>query len=263
MHSPPHLTLLPTPPARPGWLRYAAPQRFYPLAGRLIPWLALAAALFAAAGLYVGLVKAPVDSQQGEVYRILFIHVAAAWMSMFLYLVMALYAALGLILQTRLSFMMMRALAPTGALFTFLTLWTGALWGKPTWGAWWVWDARLTSELILLFLYLGFMALQAASDDPRRGDRGGAILLLAGVVNVPIIYFSVRWWSTLHQGASINLTTAPSMARVMPAGMLFVPSIGGISHHVNEDTREDDIVLGCEVLAASCCYILENNGEAT
>lgn len=222
MHSPPHLTLLPTPPARPGWLRYAAPQRFYPLAGRLIPRLALAAALFAAAGLYVGLVKAPVDSQQGEVYRILFIHVAAAWMSMFLYLVMALYAALGLILQTRLSFMMMRALAPTGALFTFLTLWTGALWGKPTWGTWWVWDARLTSELILLFLYLGFMALQAASDDPRRGDRGGAILLLAGVVNVPIIYFSVRWWSTLHQGASINLTTAPSMARVMLAAMLLM-----------------------------------------
>ncbi|MGE8616529.1 MAG: heme ABC transporter permease CcmC [Achromobacter spanius] len=204
------------------WMRYASPTVFYPLAGRLIPWLALAAALFAAAGLYVGLVVAPPDSQQGEVYRILFIHVAAAWMSMFLYLVMAAYAALGLIYNTRLSFMMMRALAPTGALFTFLTLWTGALWGKPTWGAWWVWDARLTSELILLFLYLGFIALQAATDDVRRADRSGAILLLAGVVNVPIIYFSVRWWSTLHQGASINLTTAPSMARIMVTAMLLM-----------------------------------------
>ncbi|WP_454676579.1 heme ABC transporter permease CcmC [Achromobacter marplatensis] len=211
-------------PATPGagWLRYASPAVFYPLAGRLIPVLALAAALFACAGLYVGLTVAPTDSQQGEVYRILFIHVAAAWMSMFLYLVMAGYAALGLIYNTRLSFMMMRALAPTGALFTFLTLWTGALWGKPTWGAWWVWDARLTSELILLFLYLGFMALQAATDDTRRADRGGAILLLAGVVNVPIIYFSVRWWSTLHQGASINLTSAPSMARIMVAAMLLM-----------------------------------------
>lgn len=214
----------PAPPATPntGWMRYASPAVFYPLAGRLIPLLAIAAALFAAAGLYVGLVVAPTDSQQGEVYRILFIHVAAAWMSMFLYLVMAGYAALGLIFNTRLSFMMMRALAPTGALFTFLTLWTGALWGKPTWGAWWVWDARLTSELILLFLYLGFMALQAATDDIRRADRGGAILLLAGVVNVPIIYFSVRWWSTLHQGASINLTTAPSMAHVMVTAMLLM-----------------------------------------
>ena len=208
--------------SRPGWMRYASPAVFYPLAGRWIPWLALAAALFAAAGLYVGLVVAPPDSQQGEVYRILFIHVAAAWMSMFLYLVMAGYAALGLIYHTRLSFMMMRALAPTGALFTFLTLWTGALWGKPTWGAWWVWDARLTSELILLFLYLGFIALQAATDDVRRADRSGAILLLAGVINVPIIYFSVRWWSTLHQGASINLTTAPSMARIMLTAMLLM-----------------------------------------
>ncbi len=209
-------------PQRSGWLRYASPALFYPLAGRMIPFFALGAALLAVAGLYTGLVVAPIDSQQGEVYRILFIHVAAAWMSMFLYLVMAGYAALGLILNTRLSFMMMRALAPTGALFTFLTLWTGALWGKPTWGTWWVWDARLTSELILLFLYLGFMALQAATDDTQRADRGGAILLLAGVVNVPIIYFSVQWWSTLHQGASINLTTAPSMAHIMVTAMLLM-----------------------------------------
>lgn len=188
----------------------------------MIPWFAAMALLLATAGLYVGLVLAPADSQQGEVYRILFIHVAAAWMSMFLYLVMAAYAALGLVYRTRLSFMMMSAIAPTGALFTFLTLWTGALWGKPTWGTWWVWDARLTSELILLFLYLGFMALQGATDDSRRADRGGAILVLAGVVNVPVIYFSVQWWNTLHQGASISLTAAPSMAHVMILAMLLM-----------------------------------------
>ena len=143
-------------------------------------------------GLYIGFFVAPTDCQQGEAYRIIFIHVPAAWMSMFIYLVMAFWAALGLVFNTRLSSMMAQALAPTGALFTFLALWTGALWGKPIWGTWWVWDARLTSELILLFLYLGFMALQAAIDDPRRADRAGALLALVGVVNVPIIYFSVQ-----------------------------------------------------------------------
>jgi heme exporter protein C len=163
---------------------------------------------------------APTDHQQGESYRIIFLHVPAAWMSMFIYLVMAFWAAVGLAFNTRLSGMMASALAPTGALFTFLALWTGALWGKPTWGTWWVWDARLTSELILLFLYLGFMALQAAIDDPRRADRAGAVLAIVGVVNVPIIYFSVKWWNTLHQGASVSLTSAPTMAATMFAGMI-------------------------------------------
>ena len=141
---------------------------------------------------------------------------------MFIYLVMAGWAMIGLALNTRLSFMMARALAPTGALFAFLSLWTGALWGKPTWGAWWVWDARLTSELILLFLYLGVMALQAAIDDQRRGDRAGALLAIVGAINVPIIYFSVIWWNTLHQGASVSVTRAPSMAKTMLAGMLLM-----------------------------------------
>ena len=118
-------------------------------------------------------------------------------------------------LNTRLSFMAMQALAPTGALFAFLCLWTGALWGKPTWGTWWVWDARLTSVLILLFLYVGFIALQSAIDDPRRADRAGALLALVGVVNVPVIYFSVQWWNTLHQGATISLRSAPTMASTM------------------------------------------------
>ena len=204
------------------WFRYASPQTFYPLAGRMIPWFAGAAAVFAIAGLYVGFFVAPTDAQQSEVYRVIFIHVPVSWMSMFIYLVMAAWGAIGLAFNTRLSFMMARSLAPTGALFAFLSLWTGALWGRPTWGTWWVWDARLTSELILLFLYLGVMALQAAIDDQRRGDRAGALLAIIGAINVPIIYFSVVWWNTLHQGASVSLTRAPSMARAMLAGMLLM-----------------------------------------
>jgi len=202
------------------WFKYAAPATFYPLAGKLIPWFALAAAGLTVVGLYLSFFVAPTDFQQGESYRIIFIHVPAAWMSMFIYIVMAGWAAAGLIFNTRLSSMMASALAPTGALFTFIALWTGALWGKPTWGAWWVWDARLTSELILLFLYMGFLALHAAIDDPRRADRASAVLALVGVVNVPIIYFSVKWWNTLHQGASVSMTMAPKMATTMLLGML-------------------------------------------
>ena len=204
------------------WFRFASPQTFYPLAGRMMPWFFGVAAGLAAAGLYIGFFVAPTDAQQGQVYRVIFIHVAASWLSMFIYLVMAGWSAIGLSLNTRLSFMMARALAPTGAMFAFLSLWTGALWGKPTWGAWWVWDARLTSELILLFLYLGVMALQAAIDDPRRGDRAGALLAIIGAINVPIIYFSVIWWNTLHQGASVSVTRAPSMAKTMLWGMLLM-----------------------------------------
>jgi heme exporter protein C len=202
------------------WFKYASPQNFYPVAGRLIPWFWALAAIFGLAGLYIGFLVAPTDAQQGEGYRIIFLHVPASWMSMFIYLVMAFWAGLGLAFNTRLSGMMATALAPTGALFAFLSLWTGALWGKPMWGAWWVWDARLTSELILLFLYIGFIALQSAIDDPRRADKAGAILALVGVVNVPIIYFSVKWWNTLHQGSSVSLTKSPSMAMTMLWGML-------------------------------------------
>jgi heme exporter protein C len=203
-------------------LRHAAPQAFYALAGRLVPWFAAGAALAAVAGLYLAFFVAPTDAQQGEVYRIIFVHVPAAWMSMFIYMVMAFWAAVGLAFNTRLSFMMAHALAPTGALFAFLALWTGAVWGKPTWGTWWVWDARLTSELILLFLYLGYVALNAAIDDPRRADRACALLALAGAVNVPVIYYSVQWWNTLHQGASVSLTKSPSMAGTMLTGMLLM-----------------------------------------
>ena len=202
------------------WFLFSSPQSFYPLAGALQPWFAAAAFLLCAWGLYIGFFVAPTDAQQGESYRIIFVHVPAAWMSMFLYLVMGFWSAVGLVLNTRLSSMMATALAPTGALFTFIALWTGALWGKPTWGTWWVWDARLTSELILLFLYIGFMALQAAIDDPRRADKAGAVLALVGVINIPIIYFSVQWWSTLHQGASVSMKSAPTMAATMLLGML-------------------------------------------
>jgi len=202
------------------WFRFASPASFFPLAGRLIPWFATAAAILAAVALWLGFAVAPTDATQGEAYRIIFIHVPAAWMSMFIYLVMAFWCAMSLTLNTRLAAMMAQALAPTGALFTFLALWTGALWGKPTWGTYWAWDARMTSELILLFLYFGYMALRHAIDDPRRADRASAVLALVGAVNVPIIYFSVKWWNTLHQGATVSLTTAPKMAAVMLTGML-------------------------------------------
>jgi heme exporter protein C len=204
------------------WFKYSSPATFYPLAGKLIPWFYGLAVILCAAGLYVSFFMAPTDATQGDSYRIIFIHVPAAWMSMFIYIIMACWAGLGLILNTKLSSMMAQALAPTGAMFTFVALWTGALWGKPTWGAWWVWDARLTSELILLFLYIGYMSLTAAIDDPRRADKAGAILALVGAVNVPIIYFSVKWWNTLHQGASVSLTQAPSMAKIMLTGMLIM-----------------------------------------
>ena len=204
------------------WFKFSSPQNFYVLAGRLWPWFAGLAALLMAVGLWISFFVAPTDAQQGEGYRIIFVHVPASQMSMFIYLVMAAWAGVGLVFNTRLSSMVASALAPTGALFAFLSLVTGALWGKPMWGAWWVWDARLTSELILLFLYLGFLALQSSIDDPRRADKACAVLALVGVVNVPIIYFSVKWWNTLHQGASVSMTRSPSMAAPMLWGMLIM-----------------------------------------
>lgn len=204
------------------WFRFSSPHTFYPLAGKLIPLFWVLTAVFGVAGLWLSFFVAPTDATQGEGYRIIFIHVPASWMSMFIYMVMAAWSALGLSLNARLSSMMAQALAPTGALMAFLSLWTGAFWGKPMWGTWWVWDARLTSELILFFLYLGFMALQASIDDPRRADKAGAVLALVGVVNVPIIYFSVKWWNTLHQGASVSINKSPSMAATMLWGMLLM-----------------------------------------
>lgn len=204
------------------WFKYAAPQRFYPLAGILVTWCTVLATLLAIVGLTIGLFIAPTDFQQGESYRIIFIHVPASWMSMVIFVAMAFWSAIGLAFNARLAFMLARALAPTGALMCFLALWTGALWGKPTWGAWWVWDARLTSELILLFLYIGYLALHSTIQDTRRADRAASLLALVGVVNVPIIYFSVKWWNTLHQGASVSVSAAPRMASIMLMGMLIM-----------------------------------------
>jgi heme exporter protein C len=202
--------------------KYASPTAFYPLAGRMIPWFAIPAALLFVAGLYVGFFIAPTDFQQGDAYRIMFIHVPAAWMGMFLYVLMALYAGIGWAFNARLASMMASSISITGALFTLLSLVTGSLWGKPTWGTWWVWDARMTSTLILLFLYIGFISLQAAIDEPRRADRAGAVLAVVGVINVPIIYFSVQWWNTLHQGATIRMLNKPTIAPPMLAALLIL-----------------------------------------
>jgi len=199
--------------------QFASPATFYALAGRMAPWFAGAAAILAGIGLWMGLVVAPTDFQQGEAYRIIFIHVPAAWMSMFIYLVMAVWSIVALSFKTRLSAMMAQALAPSGAWMTFIALWTGSLWGRPTWGTYWAWDARMTSELILLFLYFGVIALRSAIDDPRRADRACAVLTIVGAVNIPIIYFSVYWWNTLHQGSSVS-PTGSKMHAIMLTGML-------------------------------------------
>ena len=200
---------------------FASPATFYRLAGVMAPWFFGLAVITGAVGLYIGLFVAPTDAVQGEVYRVIFIHVPAAWMSMFIYFVMACYGGVSLTFNTRLAAMMARALAPTGAMFTFVALWTGAFWGRPTWGTYWVWDARLTSELVLLFLYFGFIALANAFEDPRRGDRAAALLALIGLVNLPIIYFSVHWWNTLHQGSSVSFK-GTSMHVQMLQSMLLV-----------------------------------------
>ena len=190
---------------------FANPRRFMKLATGLSPWLAGATVVLAAAGLYLGLFASPADYQQGETVRIMYVHVPAAWMALFCYVGLAISAAVGLIWKHPVADVAARATAPIGACFTFLALLTGSLWGKPMWGAWWVWDARLTSVLVLFFLYLGYMALNSAFDDPQRGSKASAILAMVGLVNVPIIKFSVDWWNTLHQPASIVRMGGPTI----------------------------------------------------
>ena len=193
--------------------RFASPATFYPLAGKMIPWFAAVAAASVLVGLYWGFFETPDrlggTNPQKEYYRIIFIHVPAAWMSMWLYLVLAAWSAIGLVFNTRLSFMMANATAPTGAIFTFLALWTGAFWGRPSWGTWWDWDPRLTSELILFFIYVGYIALQSAIDDPRRADRASALLAIVGLVMLPIIFWSINCpdpnqCAALHQRSSMS-----------------------------------------------------------
>ncbi len=198
------------------WLHpYAKPEKSYQLAGTLLPWFMVVSAITFVVGTVWGLVFAPADYQQGDSFRIIYIHVPAAMMAMGAYSTMAIAAFIALVWQIRLAEMTVAATAPVGAVFTFIALFTGAAWGKPMWGAWWVWDARLTSELILLFVYLGIIALYNAFSDKVLAGRAAAILTLVGVINLPIIHYSVVWWNTLHQGATISKFEKPSMAPEM------------------------------------------------
>lgn len=191
--------------------KLGSPPTFYRFAEAALPWLGGLAGVLIAAGLVLGLGVAPPDYQQGEVYRIIYIHVPAAWLSLLLYSAMAVAALLGLVWRMRMTHVFALAAAPVGACFTLITLVTGSIWGKPTWGTWWSWDARLTSELILLFMYLGFIALQEAMANDRLAWRSGAVLLVVGWVNIPIIHYSVEWWHTLHQPASILRLGTPAL----------------------------------------------------
>lgn len=178
------------------WFKFASPAAFYPIAGRLIPWCAGIAAVLVFGSLLWGFLGTADQlggtNPQKEYYRIIYIHVASAWMSMWLYLVLAGWSIIGLVFNTRLSFMMAKAVAPTGAIFTFIALWTGAFWGRPSWGTYWDWDPRLTSELMLFFLYIGYIALHSAIDDTRRADRAAALLAIVGLVMLPVIYWSIN-----------------------------------------------------------------------
>jgi heme exporter protein C len=195
--------------------RFANPARFLRIAGAVLPWSAAAAGLLLAAGLYLALFASPPDYQQGEAVRIMYVHVPAAWMALFIYTVVAVASATALVWRHPLGDLVARAASPIGAAFTFLALVTGSLWGKPMWGAWWVWDARLTSVLVLFFLYLGHIALGRAFDDPVRGAKAAALLAIVGFVNIPIIHFSVLWWNTLHQPASVFRMGGPTIAPAM------------------------------------------------
>jgi heme exporter protein C len=199
-----------------------SPRYFYDVAGKLVPWFMISFLITLVLGVYYGLFVAPTDYQQGESYRIMYIHVPAAWMSMFIYVVMAVSGLISLVWRIKMTEIVTISSAAVGASFTFLALVTGSLWGKPMWGTWWVWDARLTSELLLLFLYLGIIALHSAVEDKRVAARAVSILALVGVVNIPIIHYSVEWWNTLHQPASITKFDKPSMDSSMLVPLLIM-----------------------------------------
>jgi heme exporter protein C len=200
--------------------RFANPARFMRLSTRALPWCGWSTVAVLAIGLYLSLVVAPPDYQQGEAVRIMYVHVPAAWMALSVYLFIAVASGVALVSRHPLAEIAARSAAPIGAAFTFVCLTTGSLWGRPMWGAWWVWDARLTSVLVLFFLYLGYIALANGFDDPTRGARAGAILALVGVVNLPIIKFSVDWWNTLHQPASVLRLGKPAIALSMLVPLL-------------------------------------------
>jgi heme exporter protein C len=204
------MSIIPAPLVRL-YHRFSSPPHFYKLSSQMLPWLAVLFLVLLGCGLYGGLVLAPPDYQQGDSYRIIYIHVPSAWMSLFIYVVMAITGAISLVWRMKLAEVITISSAPIGASFTFIALVTGSLWGKPMWGTWWVWDARLTSELILLFLYLGVIGLYGAIDDKRVAAKAVAILALVGVVNIPIIHYSVEWWNTLHQGPTVTKMDKPSI----------------------------------------------------
>lgn len=215
----------------------------YRFAGRLQPWLAGLCALCFVAGLYLGLVIAPADYEQGDSYRIIYIHVPAAWMSMFVYVTMAVSSAVFLIWRLKIADVVALACAPIGAVFTAIALFTGAFWGKPMWGAWWVWDARLTSELLLLFLYLGYLALRGALDTPQSAAKAASILAVVGVVNIPIIHYSVEWWNTLHQPATLTKFDKPSMHISMVRPLLLMVLAFQLLFFHNLATRVRTLIL--------------------
>jgi heme exporter protein C len=194
------------------WLHtMASSSWFYRFSGKMIPWLLFIFTVLFLYGLYGGLITAPADYQQGDAFRIIYIHVPAAWMSLFIYVVMAVYGVITLVWRIKLAEVLLISSAPIGAAFTGLALITGSLWGKPMWGTWWSWDARLTSELLLLFLYLGILGLYSAIEDKRMASKAVSILAVVGVVNIPIIHYSVKWWNTLHQGSTVTLTDKPNI----------------------------------------------------
>ena len=202
-------------------LRLSSSPVFFQVTGKALPWLIGESLILGAIGLWSALFVTPTDAQQGEVYRVLYVHVPTAWMSMLLYVVASFYAGLHLVFRTSVSAVMMRAMLPTGAWMTLVALVTGSLWGKPTWGTYWIWDARLTFELLLLFIYLGLIAVASLIDDERKTDQLLSVFTLVGLVNIPLIYFSVVFWNTLHQGASLSMSGGSKMAPIMKA-TLFV-----------------------------------------
>ncbi|HKZ12012.1 MAG TPA: heme ABC transporter permease [Rhodanobacteraceae bacterium] len=215
----------------PHWMHWlGSPPNFYRFAGTLRPWLMAVALISAVAGLYGGLVLAPPDYQQGDAYRIIFIHVPSAWMSLFIYATMAVAGLVALVWRVKLAEVIAMECAPIGAAFTLVTLVTGSLWGKPMWGTWWTWDARLTSELVLLFLYLGVIGLYNAFEDHRRGARAASLLALVGIVNLPIVHYSVQWWNTLHQGTTVNFLD-PARSSIAPA-MLWPLLVMALATHL-------------------------------
>jgi len=202
--------------------RLGSPPYVYALAARLTPWFAWPAGLLIAAALYGGLVLAPPDYQQGDGFRIIYVHAPSAWMSLMVYTTMALAAAVGLIWRIKVAHAVAASCAPIGASFTVAALVTGSLWGQPMWGTYWQWDPRLTSELVLLFLYLGYMGLRAGIEDLQRADRASAVLAVVGVVNVPIIHYSVTWWNSLHQAPSVMRLAKPTLATSMLVPLLLM-----------------------------------------